>query len=116
MTLFMGYFGNGCLCSDKDVIENGDYKKIAHISIGGNIQWYIAKNKLPANIVQRIEEVARATKVQYQQQFMSRDTYWQYEQILNSLSASELLEWQKDTRPFAVRIVDLRQFYFDNKV
>lgn len=33
--LFCGCFGNGTTVCNKAVTENGDYKKIAHISEGG---------------------------------------------------------------------------------
>lgn len=35
--LFFGCFGNGTMVCNKTVEENGDYKRIAHISAGGNI-------------------------------------------------------------------------------
>ena len=36
--LFCGCLGNGTTVCNKAVTENGDYKKIAHISEGGNIR------------------------------------------------------------------------------
>ena len=39
--LFGGCFGNGTTVCNMAVMENGDYKTIAHISAGGRIKWYI---------------------------------------------------------------------------
>ena len=39
--LFYGCLGNGTTVCNKAVEENGDYKKIAHISEGGNIRLYV---------------------------------------------------------------------------
>lgn len=45
--LFYGCLGNGTTVCNKAVTENGDYKKIAHISEGGNIQLYVAESYIP---------------------------------------------------------------------
>lgn len=38
--LFFGNFGNGLFVSDKNVIKDGDYKSLAHISLNGTIKYY----------------------------------------------------------------------------
>lgn len=39
--LFLGCLGNGITICNKAVLENGDYKPIAHIRDNGNIKWYV---------------------------------------------------------------------------
>ena len=46
--LFCGCLGNGTTVCNKAVTENGDYKKIAHISEGGNIRLYVDESYIPA--------------------------------------------------------------------
>lgn len=52
--LFCGCFGNGTTVCNKAVTENGDYKKIAHISEGGNIRLYVAESYIPADEMDEI--------------------------------------------------------------
>ena len=40
--LFMGCLGNGLTVCNKAVMENGDYKMVAHISPAGNIKFYVS--------------------------------------------------------------------------
>lgn len=39
--LFMDCLGNGITVCNKAVMENGDFKKVCHISEQGKITWYV---------------------------------------------------------------------------
>lgn len=56
--LFIGYLGNGATVCNSAVIENGDYKTIAHISEAGNIKLRIKPNYIPADAMKSIERTA----------------------------------------------------------
>ena len=61
--LFMGCLGNGITVCNKAVIENGDYKTIAHIAECGKITWYVNPSiYVPDDARLKIEHQA---KVQY---------------------------------------------------
>lgn len=58
--LFMGHLGNGLTIADKNVIVNGDYKALAHISDIGNITWYA--KKVSIEVRKEIEKQAEIIK------------------------------------------------------
>ena len=60
--LFMGCLGNGISCSNSAVIENGDYKSVAHISPAGNIKLYVKPDYIPADAMKSIQEAAARCK------------------------------------------------------
>ena len=45
--LFLGCLGNGVTVCNSAVMENGDFKMVAHISVEGKITWYPAPAALP---------------------------------------------------------------------
>ena len=58
--LFMCCLGNGVTACNKAVMENGDYKQIAHISNCGKITWYVEPSKIPGDALLKIEHDADA--------------------------------------------------------
>ena len=61
--LFMGCLGNGVTVCNKAVIENGDYKHIAHIAECGKITWYVNPSTyVPGDALLRIEHDADAMR------------------------------------------------------
>ena len=60
--LFCGCFGNGTTVCNKAVTENGDYKKIAHISEGGNIRLYVAESYIPADEMEKNQDNGKQRK------------------------------------------------------
>lgn len=53
-----GYLGNGITVYNTAIKINYDYPTIAHISDGGIVKYYIDESKIPAEIKQRINDVA----------------------------------------------------------
>lgn len=50
--------GNGLTVCDKSKEVNGDYKKVAHINRNRDITYYVDTNKLPADIINLIQNQA----------------------------------------------------------
>ena len=42
--LFLGCLGNGVTVCNSAVMENGDFKMVAHISNEGKITWYVGED------------------------------------------------------------------------
>lgn len=88
--LMFGCFGNGTTVCNRAQTEHGDYKIIAHISEGGNVEYYV--DNLPAEVVDRIEQCAADSKQKFQESFLKHEKIRQYEIILDSLPIGKLLE------------------------
>ena len=56
--LFIGYLGNGATVCNKAVQENGDYKMVAHISVAGNIKYYVKEDYIPEDAMEKIKATA----------------------------------------------------------
>lgn len=89
--LMFGCFGNGTTVCNRAQTERGDYKIIAHISEGGNVTYY---DKLPADIVERIEKTAADDKQKFQAEFIKLPKIKQYEIILDSLPMDKWSEYR----------------------
>ena len=46
--LFLGCLGNGVTVCNSAVMEDGDFKMVAHISNEGKITWYVGEDYPPA--------------------------------------------------------------------
>ena len=44
--LFLGCLGNGVTVCNSAVMEDGDFKMVAHISNEGKITWYVGEDSL----------------------------------------------------------------------
>lgn len=61
--LFVGCLGNGLTVCNKAVIENGDFKHVAHISDIGKITWYVnPETYIPDTERKKIEKYAAENK------------------------------------------------------
>ena len=60
--LLIGFLGNGITVWNMAAMEHGDYKKIAHISTGGNIKLYEPEEKIPPVAIEKIERMASKNK------------------------------------------------------
>ena len=56
--LFIGCFGNGTVYANKAIEENGDYKKLCHVSECGKITWYVRPDSIPGKVLLIIERDA----------------------------------------------------------
>ena len=51
--LFLGCLGNGVTVCNSAVMEDGDFKMVAHISNEGKITWYVGEDYPPADALAR---------------------------------------------------------------
>lgn len=54
--LWMGCLGNGVICCNSAVYNNGEYEQVAHISSSGDIRWY--STKMSEEIKEKIQNIA----------------------------------------------------------
>ena len=67
--LFMGCLGNGTTVCNSAVMENGDYKTIAHISSAGNITFYVDESYIPAEDMTKIRNISKSDSEKFRHDF-----------------------------------------------
>ena len=110
--LFYGYLGNGTTVCNKAVEENGDYKKIAHISEGGNIRQYVAESYIPTAEMEKIKAMANREKAEYMRHFESLPEVEQYGKILDRVPHQKFMEFIGDKRALAEKLPAMREYYY----
>lgn len=110
--LFMGCLGNGTTICNSAVMENGDYKSIAHISPAGNITFYVDESYIPAEDMTKIRNIAKSDAEKFRHDFEMRDELTQYSRILDSFTTSMFLEATNDKRPLSEKLPGLREKYY----
>ena len=110
--LFFGCLGNGTTVCNKAVMENGDYKKIAHISEGGNIKLYVAASYIPDTEMQKIKVIANRDKTEFIKRFESLPEIEQYEKILDRVQHQKFMEFVGDKRPLEEKLPAMREYYY----
>ncbi len=90
--LFMGCLGNGITVCNKAVMENGDYKQIAHISPRGKITWYVKPDYTPDDAKGSIESTAASEKMKYDAWFSALPKMQQYSIAMDEMTTSEFRE------------------------
>ena len=84
--LFMGCLGNGVTVCNKAVIENGDYKHIAHIAECGKITWYVNPSTyVPGDALLRIEHDADAMRANWEKWLDDMPIMKRYETLLDKV-------------------------------
>lgn len=63
--LWLGYLGNGVTVCNQAVLENNDYKHIAHISNNGILKLYVKEDYIPKRDMKRIRQTAENMKVKF---------------------------------------------------
>lgn len=76
--LFMCCLGNGTTVCNKAIIEHGDYKIIAHISLGGNIKLYVNEDYIPSDDMKRIKTAAQREAEDFHKRFERLPAIKQY--------------------------------------
>lgn len=110
--LFMGCLGNGTTVCNSAVMENGDYKNIAHISPAGNITFYVHESYIPAEDMTKIRNIAKSDAEKFRHDFEMQDELTQYSRILDSFTTSMFLEATNDKRPLSEKLLELREKYY----
>lgn len=93
--LFMGCLGNGTTVCNKTIENNGNYKKVAHISEAGNIRWYQKPETIPGQALLRIEHCAHAAEENFRKKFDAMTQLQQYGYLLDHAPTSLVLEVYK---------------------
>ena len=61
--LFLGCLGNGVTVCNSAVMEDGDFKMVAHISNEGKITWYVGEDYPPADALASIRACAEQARM-----------------------------------------------------
>lgn len=93
--LFLGCLGNGVTVCNSAVMEDGDFKMVAHISNEGEITWYVGEDYPPADALASIRACAEQERVKY-------------ETWLNGLSPAARREYQLERLPLPEFLEELR--------
>lgn len=110
--LFMCCLGNGITVCNKAVMENNDYKIIAHISEGGNIKLYVKESYIPLEDMKIIQKCADGKKKDFQEKFEKLSDIKQYGIILDSISINKFLEFTKDKKSLTGKLPEMREYYY----
>lgn len=110
--LWFGCFGNGTTVCNKAVTRNGEYKKIAHISDGGNIRLYVAESYIPAEAMENIRAMAKRNAAEFQKRFERLPESEQYGKILDRVQHQNFMEFVGDKRPLAEKLPGMREYYY----
>lgn len=111
--LFMCCLGNGITVCNKAVMENNDYKHIAHISEGGNIKLYVKESYIPLEDMKTIKKQAENKRKDFQEKFKKLSKSLQYMIILDNISISKFLEFTKDKRNLTEKLPEMREYYYN---
>ena len=110
--LWFGCLGNGTTVCNKAVTENGDYKKIAHISEGGNIRLYVAESYIPASEMEKIKAMVNRDKADFMKRFESLPEVEQYGKILDRVQHQKFMEFVGDKRALAEKLPAIREYFY----
>lgn len=110
--LFMCCLGNGITVCNKAVIENGDYKKIAHISNAGNIKFYVQESYIPATEMDKIKRTASGDSKNFKKRFEALPDIKQYDIILNNIPMEKFMEFVRIKKPLAEKLPVMRDYYY----
>lgn len=94
--LFLGCLGNGVTVCNSAVMENGDFKMVAHISPEGKIAWYVSEDYPPADALASIQACAEQERAKH-------------EAWLNSLPPAERRQYELEHLPLPEFIEELRK-------
>lgn len=111
--IHFGFFGNGITAYNVAVKVNNDYPTVAHISDGGRITWYISKDKMPADIIERIEREAKDRRADQAFKFEQLPAQNQWFKILDTLKTSDLIKALNDKRPIKEKLPEYREIFYN---
>lgn len=94
--LFLCCLGNGVTVCNSAVMEDGDFKMVAHISNEGKITWYVGEDYPPADALASIRACAEQERVKY-------------ETWLSGLSPAARREYQLERLPLPEFLEELRK-------
>lgn len=115
--LFMCCLGNGITVCNKAVIENGDYKMIAHIADSGRIVWYVETESIPGNDLLRIEHHANVMYEVWNKKINNMTKIKAYEYMLDLMPHNEFMHIIKEMNDVSLeeKIEYMKQVYYGGK-
>ena len=121
--LFGGCLGNGITVCNKAVMERGDFKKIAHISDGGRIKWYIEnpESYVPEDSMKIIQGWANAANKKFMEDWNRLPDLRKYEKMLDRIPYTVLLdhpmkEQLKNCTDLHEKVQLLEKIYFEEYI
>ena len=121
--LFGGRLGNGITVCNKAVIENNDYKIIAHISEGGIIKWRIDNPDayVPPEDMAIIKKWADSSNREFIKKWEPRPDLEKYQIMLDTIGYAKLLsdplkEELKNCADLHEKVLLLQKIYFENYI
>ena len=117
--LFLGCLGNGTTVCNKAVLENGDYKTIAHISDHGVIKYYVEESSIPDNALKTIKRVANNSRENFMETWNKKDYLQKYEYMMNiptigcGLNAIERTDREHKELPIKDRVTLMERVFFE---
>lgn len=94
--LFMCCLGNGTTVCNKAVLENGDYKIIAHISDFGKVKFRVPAGYIPNDAMEKIKAVAKADRQKFLTEWNKKTVCKKYEIVMDKLPMNDFLRLVKD--------------------
>ena len=96
--LFMGRLGNGVTVCNSAVQESGDYKMIAHIAECGKIKWYIDRQTVPADALERIERTAAEEREAWEKHLSCIGEARAYGYLLDNVPHADFMHVVRDMK------------------
>ena len=96
--LFLGCLGNGVTVCNSAVMEDGDFKMVAHISPEGKITWYVSEDYPPADALASIRACAEQERAKHQAWLDSLSPATRRKYELEHLPLPEFLEELRKAR------------------
>jgi len=107
--LFGGRLGNGITVCNKAVMEDGDFKRVCHISSEGEVNWYVPRSYCPAEALETIERWAKEEKDKYDRWFASIGAERRYAIRLERMKPRELVDYLAKQREARKKVEEIKK-------
>lgn len=117
--LFLGCLGNGTTVCNKAILENGDYKTIAHISDHGVIKYYVRESSIPNDALEKIKRVANNSRENFMKTWNKKDYLQKYIYMMSiptigcGLNAIERTDRENKELPIKDRVTLMERVFFE---
>ena len=117
--LMFGCLGNGTTVWNRDVIKNGDYQNVAHISEHGHVKLYVERQSIPEELYNRILKVAENDKKEFMEKWnkFSVNEKWRYMMEIPTIgcgfNAFTKIQWENSHLPIAEQVQKMEPVFFN---
>lgn len=98
--------GNGYVVSN-------NFGNVAHISEGGNIEWYQDDNTLTKKDRDKIRGFSHTIKLNFQKNFEAHDEGWQYYHMLDNFNMDKVRYFLLTFKTFDERLLAMRSYFYE---